>query len=165
MNFNNKKFQKNSLHSFFSLSKRVFFERAFRYNLLAVYFLTLTLAYTSGYKKISNEVIQEDALINKNPVITSAKMITPGVLEIQFKAPLEASILKYEYAVDGSPFWSSIENISSPLPVNGANGTMTIPSFAGKSSIRIRAISSNMVYSSEPYFLANSLSEALPTSK
>ena len=165
MNFNFKKSQEKSLHSFFSLSKKTFFERAFRYNFLAVYFLTLTLAYTSGYKKISNEVIQEDAYINNNPVITSAKMITPGVLEIQFKAPVEASILKYEYAVDGAPFWNNVENISSPLPVNGANGTITIPSFAGKSSIRIRAISSNMVYSSEPYFLANSLSEALPASK
>lgn len=165
MNFNSKKSQEKSLHSFFSLSKKIFFERAFRYNFLAVYFLTLTLAYTSGYKKISNEVIQEDAYINNNPVITSAKMITPGVLEIQFKAPVEASILKYEYAVDGAPFWNNVENISSPLPVNGANGTITIPSFAGKSSIRIRAISSNMVYSSEPYFLANSLSEALTASK
>ena len=161
MNFNNKKFQEKRLYSFYCLTKKTFFERAFRYNFLAVYFLTLTLAYTSGYKKISNEVIQEDALINKNPVITSAKMITPGVLEIQFKAPLEASILKYEYAVDGAPFWSNVENISSPLPLNGANGTITIASFSGKSSIRIRAISSNMVFSSEPFFLANSLSATL----
>ena len=103
----------------------------------------------------------EDSFLTNIPVITSVKIISPGVVEIQFKAPLDASVLKYEYAVDGAPFWSNVENISSPLPLNGANGTITIASFSGKSSIRIRAISSNMVFSSEPFFLANSLSATL----
>ena len=138
-----------------SFSIKIFLERAFKYNFLALYFLTLSLAYPSGYKKIPNDVILEDSFITNIPVITSVKIISPGVVEIQFKAPLDASVLKYEYAVDGAPFWSNVENISSPLPLNGANGTITIDSFSGKSSIRIRAISSNMVFSSEPFFLAN----------
>ena len=161
MNFNTKNSQEKSLHLFLNLSKNTFLERAFKYNFLALYFLTLSLAYPSGYKKTPNEAILEDSFITNIPVITSAKIISPGVLEIQFKASLEASVLKYEYAVDGSPFWSNVENISSPIPMNGANGTITIASFSGKSSIRIRAISSNMVFSSEPFFLANLLSATL----
>jgi len=165
MNFNFKNCQDESLHLSLNLTKKSFFVRAFKYNFLALYFLTITFAYTSGNKTTPNEVILEDSFINNVPVITSAKMTAPGILEIQFKAPLEASLLKYEYAADGSPFWSSIENISSPLPVNGANGTITIASFSGKSSIRIRAIGSNLIYASDPFFITNSPSAIQPTSK
>ena len=147
MNFNIQEFPRKKFAFILNLSKNTFLERAFKYNFLALYFLTITFAYTSGNKITPNEVTLEDSILNKVPVITSAKMTAPGVLEIQFIAPLGATLLRYEYAADGSPFWSSIENISSPLPVNGANGTITITSFSGKSSIRIRAISSNMVFS------------------
>ena len=156
MDFIFKKSQEKSKYLFFDYSKKAFFEKPFKINFLVLYFLSLTLAYPLENKKIPNEIISEDSFNSDVPQIISAKMVSPGVLEIQFKAPLESKLLKYEYAVDGAPFWTSVENISSPFPVNGANGIITIASFPGKSSIRIRAIGSNLVYVSEPFYLTNS---------
>lgn len=156
MDFIFKKSQEKSKYLFFDYSKKAFFEKPLKINFLVLYFLSLTLAYPLENKKIPNEIISEDSFNSDVPQIISAKMVLPGVLEIQFKAPLESKLLKYEYAVDGTPFWTSVENISSPFPVNGANGIITIASFPGKSSIRIRAIGSNLVYVSEPFYLTNS---------
>lgn len=162
MDFIFKKSQEKGNHILFNYSKKAFFERSVRYNLLVFYFLTLHLAYPLEHKKIPNELMQEGSFTTNPPIIVSAKMVATGKLEIQFKAPLDANILKYEYAVDGSPFWTNVEIISTPLPMNGANGTITIAPFSGQSSIRIRAIGSNLVYSSEPYFISKSPLASLP---
>ncbi|MCM0042856.1 MAG: hypothetical protein NBV61_08840 [Algoriphagus sp.] len=151
-------FEKSKNHSLTGLSKgsmKAYFVKGILWSGLVFSLFVIDPALASECREISHEVLLEDSDTNQVPIITSAKLIAPGVLEIQFKAPSVSQVLKYEYSVDGSPFWNSVEGMPQPLPRDGANGTFTLTSFTGKSSVRIRAITADLVYTSAPYFLSN----------